>query len=50
MEEIFVVVDANGGNAGEMFLLEALNYDNLFHIKINHRPIVLEKTIEFLGE
>ncbi len=54
MEKIFVDVDTNGGNGGEIFVWEAIMEwlfgDALLHSKIPHRTPVIEKTIEFLGE
>ena len=54
MHKIFVDVDTNGGNGGEVFIWEAIMEwlfgDALLHSKIPHRRPVIEKIIEFLGE
>ena len=54
MHKIFVDVDTNGGNGGEVFIWEAIMEwlfgDALLHSKIPHRRPVIETIIEFLGE
>ena len=52
MEEIFVLVDTDGGNGDEIFIWEVtIPGDwgkNLLHSKTNHRKVVCDKTIEYL--
>ena len=50
MEEIFVLVDTNDGNGGEIFIWEVVENSgkNILHSKVNHRKEVCDKTIEFL--
>ena len=52
MEKIFVIVDTNGGNGGEVFVWEVISNmgKNILHSKIPHRVEVIEKIIEYLGE
>ena len=54
MEKIFVDVDTNGGNGGELFIWEVtIPGDfgkNILHSKIPHRTKVCEKIIEYLEE
>ena len=47
MEEIFILVDTNGGNGNGILIAEMLN---MLHSKINHRIDALEKVIEYLSE
>ncbi len=50
MEKIFVDVDTNGGNGGEVFIWEVAigQGQNIFHSKVNHRKPVCDKVIEYL--
>ncbi len=52
MEEIFVLVDTNGGNGGEVFIWEVVVSGNvgknILHSKTNHREVVCNKVSEYL--
>lgn len=52
MHKIFVDIDANGGNGGELFLWEIIvdSGENILHSKIPHRKPVCDKVIEYLEE
>ena len=50
MERIFVDVDADGGNGGELFIWEVVNGlgSKIFHNKVPHRVPICNKVIEYL--
>ncbi len=52
MEKIFVDVDTNGGNGGELFIWEVVNGSGseIFHNKAPHRTPVCNKVIEYLED
>ena len=52
MEKIFVDVDTNGGNGGELFIWEVVNGSGseIFHNKAPHRYPVCDKVIEYLED
>ena len=52
MEKIFVDVDTNGGNGGELFIWEVVNGSGseIFHNKVPHRTSVCDKVKEYLED
>lgn len=52
MEKIFVDVDTNGGNGGELFIWEVVNGSGseIFHNKAPHRTPVCDKVKEYLED
>ena len=52
MKKIFVDVDTNGGNGGELFIWEVVNGfgSEIFHNKAPHRTPVCNKVIEYLED
>ena len=52
MEKIYVDVDTDGGNGGEIFIWEVANGEGskIFHSKVPHRIPVCNKVIEYLED